>query len=211
MQHLSGAILAGGRASRLGGTAKALLPLGGARIVDRQLEALRGALAGGGDASLMIVANDVATYAFSGVRVVGDRIAGAGALGGLVTALAESTADATLVLACDLPFVTASFLRYLVEQCDGFDVALPRTDDGYHPLCACWTRDARAELERRAVEGQRRIIDALSALRVREIGPSEVARFDDPAGTLLFNVNTPHDYERALQLTKSYHDRFNAS
>jgi molybdopterin-guanine dinucleotide biosynthesis protein A len=143
--------------------------------------------------------------------VVSDLIDGAGAMGGLLTAIAESPGEATLVLACDLPFVTAQFLRFLADECRGYDVALPRTDDGYHPLCACWTRAARAELERRASEGHRRIIDALAALRVREIGPGEVARFDRPAGTLLFNVNTPHDYERALQLTKSYHDRSDAS
>jgi molybdopterin-guanine dinucleotide biosynthesis protein A len=171
LQHLSGAILAGGRASRLGGRIKALLPLGGARIIDRQLEALREA---GADDPVVVVAPEQARYELPGLRVIPDRIAGAGAIG-------------------------------------GFDVAVPRTDDGYHPLCACWSRGALAELERRAAAGLRRIIDAFSALRVREIGPGEVARFDRPAGTLLFNVNTPHDYERAQQLIKSYHDRSDAS
>jgi molybdopterin-guanine dinucleotide biosynthesis protein A len=175
--------------------------------VDRQLAALRAA---GVDDPLMIAGPDHARYELPGVRVMPDRIPGAGALGGLVTAIAESRSETTIVLACDLPFVTAGFLRFLWEECRGFDVALPRTEDGYHPLCACWSRGARAELERRAAAGLRRIIDALSALRVREIGPGEVARFDRPAGTLLFNVNTAHDYERALQLNKSYHGRSDA-
>jgi GTP:adenosylcobinamide-phosphate guanylyltransferase len=47
----------------------------------------------------------------------------------------------------------------------------------------------------------------VSALRVREVGPGEWMRFEQSAGTLLFNVNTPHEYERARQLNKSYHDR----
>ena len=208
LQHLSAAILAGGRASRLGGRAKALLPLGGVRIVDRLIAALGEAVAPG---ELFIVSNDAAVYESLGVRVVPDRISGAGALGGLITAIAESPAEATVVVACDLPFVTATFARFLADECRGRDVALPKTADGYHPLCACWSRRALPELERRASAGQRRIIDALSALRVREIGPGEVARFDGPAGTLLFNVNTPHDYERALQLIKSYHDRRHTS
>ncbi|HSL20953.1 MAG TPA: molybdenum cofactor guanylyltransferase [Vicinamibacterales bacterium] len=202
MQHLSGAILAGGRASRFGGRAKALLPIGGARIIDRQLAALRGTVD-----ETFVVADDPAPFAAIGLRVVPDRVSGAGALGGLMTALAASPAPATIVLACDLPFVTAAFLRFLAAECHG-DVALPKTADGYHPLCACWSREALPEIERRVATGGLRIIDALSALRVREIGPGEVARFDRPAGTLLFNVNTPHEYERALQLTKSYHDRF---
>ncbi len=207
LQPLSAAILAGGRAARLGGRAKALLPLGGTRIVDRQIAALREALAPG---EPFIVSNDAGAYEPLGLRVVPDRIDGAGALGGLVTAMAESAAEATIVLACDLPFVTAAFVRWLAAECRGYDVALPKTADGYHPLCACWSHRALAELERRASSGHRRIIDALSALRVREIGPGEVARFDRPAGALLFNVNTPHDYERALQLIESYHDRHHA-
>jgi molybdopterin-guanine dinucleotide biosynthesis protein A len=156
---------------------------------------------------VFIVANDAGLYEPLGLRVVSDRVAGAGALGGLLTAIAESAASHTIVLACDLPFVTTAFASFLAGECSGHDVALPKTDDGYHPLCACWSRNALPELERRAALGHRRIIDALSALRVREVGPGEMARFEHVAGTLLFNVNTPHEYERALQLSESYHDR----
>jgi molybdopterin-guanine dinucleotide biosynthesis protein A len=200
---VAGAILAGGRASRLGGQPKGLLPFGDARIIDYQIKALRGAARHG---DVFIVANDARLYGSLGLRVVSDRVA-AGALGGLLTAVAESAERLTIVLACDLPFVTSEFANFLAAACSGYDVALPKTDDGYHPLCACWSRDALPELERRAALGHRRIIDALSALRVREIGPGEMARFERLAGTLLFNVNTPHEYERALQLNKSYHDR----
>ena len=200
------AILAGGRARRLGGRVKALLPLGPARIIDYQLAALRDVVD-----EVFIVANDPAPYTGLGLRVFQDRVPGNGAMGGLVTALEESGALATIVLASDLPFVSGEFAHYLAEACRGFDAAVPHTADGYHPLCACWSPDALDVLERRMTAGHRRIQDALSALRVREIAPGEVARFDRPEGTLLFNVNTPHDYERALQLSKSYHDRFHAS
>src|SRR5574338_670562 len=134
--QIAGAILAGGQASRLGGRPKALLPVGDARIIDRQVRVLRAAV---GHGEVFIVANDV---------------------------------------------------------------ELPKGDDGYHPLCACWSREALPELDRRIAAGHRRIIDALSALRVREIGPGEWARFEHAAGTLLVNVNTPDEYERARQLTQ---------
>lgn len=197
--QIAGAILAGGQASRLGGRPKALLPVGDARIIDRQVRVLRAAV---GHGEVFIVANDVELYRPFGLRVVRDREAGAGALGGLATALATSDATCTLVFACDLPFVTAEFASFLAQECRGHDVALPKGDDGYHPLCACWSREALPELDRRIAAGHRRIIDALSALRVREIGPGEWARFEHSAGTLLFNVNTPDEYERARQLTQ---------
>jgi molybdopterin-guanine dinucleotide biosynthesis protein A len=208
LEHFAAAILAGGRASRLGGRTKALLPLGGMRLIDRQLAALGEAV---GREHVLVITNDPAPFTLPGIRVVPDRIAGLGPLGGLVTAMAESSAERTVVLACDLPFVTSAFVRFLAGECRGYDVALPKTDDGYHPLCACWAHGALAELERRAASGRRRIIDALPALHVREIGPGEVARFDRPAGTLLFNVNTPLEYERARQLIESYHDLFEPS
>lgn len=201
--QLSGAILAGGQASRLGRRPKALLPMGEERIIDRQIRALSTAVAHG---EVFIVANDAELYRPIGLRIVPDRVAGAGALGGLATALSASDALFTIVVACDMPFVTAEFASFLAQECRAHHVAVPKADDGYHPLCACWAREALPELERRVAAGQRRIVDALSALRVREIGPGELARFEQVAGTLLFNVNTPHDYERALQLDESYHE-----
>ena len=191
---VAAAILAGGRASRLGGRPKALLPLGGQRFIDRQLSALSGAAG-----AVLIVANDAAPFSDLGVRVVPDRIEGAGAIGGLYTAIVESGAPATIVVACDLPFVTADFARALADARAGADVALPRTAEGLHPLCACWSLEAAAVLEAQIARGNLRITDALPTLRVRELGPGAIARFDKDA-TLLFNVNTPNDYARALQM-----------
>jgi molybdopterin-guanine dinucleotide biosynthesis protein A len=202
--QVAAAILAGGQASRLGGRPKALLPMGDARIIDRQIEALSAAV---GNGEVFIVTNEAQLYRDLGLRLVPDRVANVGALGGLATALFASPASRTIVLACDLPFVTAEFASFLAGECCGHDVAVPKTNDGYHPLCACWSREALPELERRVAAGERRIVDALAALRVREVGLHEMARFEHEAGTLLFNVNTPDEYERARVLHKSYHDR----
>jgi molybdopterin-guanine dinucleotide biosynthesis protein A len=187
------AILAGGRASRLGGQTKALLPLGEARIIDHQLSVLREVAR-----RTVIVANDPEPFAGLGIPVVADRVPDAGAIGGLLTGIVETGTPATIVMACDLPFVTAAFLRALAEALGASDAVVPRTADGWHPLCACWSASSAPLLERQIAGGQLRIIDALGALRVREMGPGEVAKFDTD-GTLLFNVNTPHDYTRALQ------------
>jgi molybdopterin-guanine dinucleotide biosynthesis protein A len=191
---LAAAILAGGQASRLGGRVKALLPLGEGRIIDLQIAAL-GRVAD----DVFIVANEPALYAEFGLPIVGDRVSGAGAIAGLHAALGASPAPRTLVVACDLPFITEAFARALATAGCEVDVALPRTADGLHPLCACWASTAVPVLERQMAAGRRRVIDALTALRVRELTPEEVAGFD-PDGRLLFNVNTPDEYARALQM-----------
>jgi molybdopterin-guanine dinucleotide biosynthesis protein A len=131
------------------------------------------------------------------VQVVEDRIAGAGALGGLYTALVEAPTEQVLVIACDMPFISAPFLIALATLGTDVDAAIPRDAHGPHPLCASYHRRIADRLKTRIDAGALRIVDALSDLQVRDIGPDEVAPFD-PDGRLLTNVNTPGDYERAL-------------
>ncbi len=133
-----------------------------------------------------------------GVRVVTDLIPGAGPLGGLYTAIRSASPARALVVACDMPFLTAAFLGRLVAESGGFDAVVPRTPDGYHPLCAVYAPSAAEPLYRRIRSGRLKVVDALADLRVRELGPEELAPYD-PDGTLFFNINTPDDYQQALR------------
>ncbi len=128
--------------------------------------------------------------------MVADRIAGAGALGGLYTALVDAPTEQVLVIGCDMPFLDAPFLTYLMEQGKDADAAVPRDERGRHPLCASYARRIAGHLCGRITAGELRVGDALTGLVVREIGPDELAPFNRD-GRLLFNVNTPDDYTRA--------------
>ena len=130
------------------------------------------------------------------IRVVADRIPGSGALGGLYTALMEAPTEQVLVIACDMPFLNAPFLTYLVERGGDVDAAVPCDARGLHPLCASYARRIGGHLYRRITARNLRVGDALMDLAVRTVGPDELAPFD-PDGRLLCNVNTPDDYERA--------------
>jgi molybdenum cofactor guanylyltransferase len=184
------AILAGGAARRLGGLDKSRLLIGGRTILDRQLDLL-GSLAD----RVMIIANDAARYADSGVTVVADRQPGAGSLGGIYTAVAEA-ASPVLVLACDMPFLTAPFLAQLWDAGRDVDVAIPRGPDGYHPVCAYYAPTCVEPMRRRIEAGALKVIDLLTEVRVRTLGPGDLAPFD-PDGWLLANINTPDDLARA--------------
>lgn len=186
------AILAGGRARRLGGQDKGLLRISGRPIIEWQLEAVLGVAR-----RVIIVANDSERYGSFGVRVVPDLVAGAGSLGGVLTALSAADEDGVLVLACDMPFVTSPFLDHLLRAGQDADVALPRTSDGRHPLCACYAQTCAAPIRRRLDAGLFRVLDLVDDLRVREIAGAELSAFD-PDGLLLSNINTPDDYVRAL-------------
>ena len=132
----------------------------------------------------------------TGVRIVADHIPGAGALGGLYTALMEAPTEQVLVIACDMPFLTAPFLTYLVERGRDAAAVVPKDTRGLHPLCASYTRRLAVHLRARIDAGHLRVGDALLELPVETVGPAELAPFD-PDGRLLCNINTPHDYTRA--------------
>ena len=188
------AILAGGQARRMGGQPKALLPIGGSRIIDHQLMAVREIAD-----HVAIVANDHALYESLGVPIWPDIRPGCGPLGGILTALVHATTPITLVLAGDMPFITVRFLQYLADSGRDVDVAIPRTTEGYQPLCAAYNQRCIEVIQKHLDTRTNKVTDFLPAVTVRELGPTDTASFD-PAGTLFFNVNSPNDYETALKL-----------
>ena len=184
------AILAGGRARRLGGRDKSRILLGGRTILARQLDVLRRLVP-----RIVIVANAPEPFSDAGVPVLTDAVPGSGSLGGIYTALADAPGP-VLVLACDMPFVTAPFLARVIEAGQEADIAIPRGTDGYQPLCANYAPSCAGPLRRRIEQGALKVVDLLADVRVRELGPDEIAPFD-PDGVLLLNVNTEGDVIRA--------------
>lgn len=184
------AILAGGQARRLGGVDKSALSVGTQSILGRQLALLRGLTP-----HILVVANDAAPFRKTGVPVIPDRIKGVGALGGLYTALAEAPTEQVLVIACDMPFLTAPFLTRLVTLGTGVDAAIPRDAAGLHPFCATYARRVKRHLKSRIDAGETTVAGAIAGLVVRDVGPGELSPFDAD-GWLLTNVKTPDDYAR---------------
>jgi molybdenum cofactor guanylyltransferase len=133
---ISGAILAGGRATRFGGRDKSGLIVGGRSILDRQVAEL------GKVASDMLLLSGDHTHAtpHSDLRVISDRVPDCGPLGGLDAALAAARYDRLVLVACDMPFVHARLLQHLIALTSEADAVVPRTERGYHPLCAAYTR-----------------------------------------------------------------------
>jgi molybdopterin-guanine dinucleotide biosynthesis protein A len=198
----TGAILAGGHARRLGGLNKAglILQPGGASVLDRQLTRLRRVV----DRTI-IIANDAERFSGSGVPVIPDVVPGHGALGGLYTAV-HAGSEWTLVVACDMRFVSEPLLAHLVSVGKSFDIAIPRTARGYEPLCATYSRRSAVELRRLIEEKRFRLSEVarIPGLTIREVGSDELERFG-PEDVLFFNLNTPDDHARAVDVDREYH------
>lgn len=188
--RLAAAILAGGRASRLGGLNKGPLRLGNAQIVDRQLEALREVAS-----TVFVVGPDSPVWSARGLTAVPDDMPGMGALGGIYTAIVHSPCDRTLVVACDMPFLSADFLGRMAAIEDA-DLVIPKSARGYEPLCAIYTRACLPDIGARIARGALHAVTLPQGVRIAEFGP-DMLGMDD---RLFVNVNTPHDYERAKGL-----------
>jgi molybdenum cofactor guanylyltransferase len=184
----SAAILAGGRARRLGGQDKSALIVDGLRFIDRQREALRP------------LTDRIVLVGYRGaqpapVPVEPDRWPDAGPLGGLATALLTATTDRVLVLACDLPCVTTRFLAFLADADPHATAVVPVCDGRWQPLCAIYARRAADTFVTALADGERTVAAVVSRLRPRLIGHDEWAPFDCN-GLLLANVNTADDLAR---------------
>jgi molybdopterin-guanine dinucleotide biosynthesis protein A len=184
------AIIAGGRARRFGGRDKSRLLVQGRPIINRQIEILQQVAA-----SVFIVSPDVERFADLGIPVYPDLISQAGAMGGLYTALVNSSAEHVVAVACDLPFLHAGLLRRLVALCDDHDAAWVRTSRGPEPLLACYRPSAREPIRREIEAGRLKASDLGSVLNIAEMDQADVERFG-PADRLLANLNTEEEWNR---------------
>jgi molybdopterin-guanine dinucleotide biosynthesis protein A len=125
----------------------------------------------------------------AGFSTVLDMYPGEGPLGGILTALQNTSSYWNLVVACDLPNVSAPFLRELLDaaECWDVDALLPAgPSHRLEPLCAVYHRRTRQALHAAFSSGQRKITAALEGLRVAVLLVPETAP--------LQNVNTPADW-----------------
>ena len=179
----------------MGGADKASLPLDGRRIIDRQVEVLRPI-----SDSILVVGGEPGRFLDLDVHVVPDAYPGCGALGGIYSALMASNSPWTLVVACDMPFLSLPLLRRLVQPpATDVDLVLPRTHEGPQPLCAVYSARCADAVRQRIERGLLKAATLAEDVRVEEIGPEELAAYD-PDGLMFVNVNTPHDYQRAMKL-----------
>jgi len=178
----------------MGGVHKGLEVVGGTRIVDRVADALRSVCR-----DLVLVANDAeaATW-LPGVRVLADAHAGAGGLAGVERGLLGGD---IVAIAWDMPFVTASLVRALVDEAHRHDadVVIPESDSpyGFEPFCAFYSNRVLAPLTRFLDSGGGAARDFIRKLpHARVLSARDLAAIGDPQ-RLFFSVNTRDDLERA--------------
>jgi molybdopterin-guanine dinucleotide biosynthesis protein A len=192
--RVTGVIQAGGRSTRMGGRPKALMELGGRRIIERVVAALDGVID-----ELLIVTNTPDLYAFLRLPMVPDVHPEGGSLGGIYTGLKAAAGDAAFTVACDMPFLRRDVVRLVVERAGLGDVVIPRVGDQFETMHAVYQKACLPHMEERLLTGQLKIVGFFDKVRVVVIEEAEVARWADPA-IVFMNVNTPEELSRARAL-----------
>lgn len=196
--EIGGVILAGGRASRMGGGDKGLLPLGGRPMLGHVLARLAPQVG-----PLAISANgDPARLAGFGLPVLADSLPDhpgplAGVLAGLDWAAGLGLTH-VLSAAADTPFLPPDLCARLAGA-GGPTIAASRDAGGVlrlHGTFGLWPVAARAELRAGLEAGLRRVA------RWAEAQGARVVEFPTGAQDPFFNVNTPGDLARAEALLR---------
>jgi molybdenum cofactor guanylyltransferase len=129
-------ILAGGKSTRMG-TDKAFVDYDGRTLLTRALDLARKVTP-----EVRIVGSPEKFSPFA--PVVEDVFRDCGPLGGIHAALQSSLTELNLMLAVDMPFVSWTFLYYLISQARATPEAaavVPRDNVGWQPLCGIYRRE----------------------------------------------------------------------
>lgn len=183
-------LLAGGKSSRMG-TNKAFLTLGKSAAIERIVQELSGMFA-----EILLVTNTPEEYKGLGLKMVLDEFPGCGPLAGIQVGLKNSSFTRNLVVACDMPFVSRELGAFIMDQCEGFDAAVPVQKQNVHPLFAAYEKSCIYYIEDFLQKGQYKLKNFLNAVRVNYVGESEIKKIVDPDHAF-FNMNNQEDYMMA--------------
>jgi len=177
------------------GRNKALLPVRGQPLIVWIAERVR-LLAD----EILIVTKTPEIYASLGYPLASDSYADVGPLAGLHAALEAAQGKWVFALACDMPLVDPSVLRYLFDLRDNADVVIPYLHGREEPLHALYRRDPCLPAVERAIQrGDRRLIAFLPWVRVRYVTDA-LLRKVDPELHSFANANTPQEWQALMSL-----------
>jgi molybdopterin-guanine dinucleotide biosynthesis protein A len=186
IDNITGVILAGGRATRMGGQDKGLLTLKGVTLVEQVIAALRPQIG-----QLLISANrNLKQYAQLGACPVLIDTFGHydGPLAGMATALASAKTDYIVFVPCDSPQLSSQLVKRLYRALIENNAQVSVADDGkrIHPVFSLFKRNLLTNLLAFLEKGERGVHSFIVQQNLAK------ANFSDVPETFL-NINTPEE------------------
>ncbi len=188
------------------GQEKGLLEFGGEPLIARTARLIKPLV------SEVTMVGSPELHAGLGFSVIADWNVGGGAgkekvrtpLVGIATALSVTKSPWNLILACDLPYLTAEWLDWLLTRAmaSRAQIVMPRTPGGLEPLAAVYRGECAAPIMVALDRGVRKVTDAMTKFRMEQLLESKWKHLD-PQGRVLRNMNTPQDYDEARKFLET--------
>jgi molybdopterin-guanine dinucleotide biosynthesis protein A len=195
---LGAVVLCGGQSRRMG-QPKAWLPFGPERLLQRVVRLIASGIDGGPIVVVAAPGQDCPPLPPS-VSIVRDEVSGRGPLQGLATGLAAlpEAVELAYASATDVPFLQPAWIGRLRGLIGENDLAIPLALGYHHPLAALYRRGSILPAIENLLRADRlRPVFLMESVRTRVVAADEL-RSVDPDLQTLRNLNTPDDYQRAL-------------
>jgi molybdenum cofactor guanylyltransferase len=107
--------------------------------------------------------------------------------------------DVAFACSCDLPMLSSYVAAQLVAMLHDYDAVIPEVGGKLQPLHAVYRKRCARAIVALEAGGEKRLTAGAGAINARRVNEVEM-RAIDPELRSFFNVNTPEDYRRALEL-----------
>jgi molybdenum cofactor guanylyltransferase len=182
---ITGVVLAGGLARRMGGADKGLIEFAGKPMISHVLDRLHPQV----DEILINANRETERYAAFGYPIIRDEIAGyAGPLAGLHSGMCAAQHEFVMTIPCDSPFLPTDLASRLMQSLvnSNAELAVAKTGTQAQPVFCLCRKSLKANLQNFIQNGGRKIDAWYGALKVVEVA------FDDQPEAFA-NINTPEE------------------
>lgn len=190
---ITGVILTGGQATRMGGCDKGLLALNGLPLYQHVMSRLRKQV----DEIIINANRNIPVYQQSGYRVISDLKNGfSGPLAGILTGMYAVTSEWIVFVPCDVPELPLDLVKRLWQGRNGKNAAYATDGKRRHPTLLLINRCLLKTLESYLERGDRKLM-----IYMEQIGATAVSFADQPGA--FRNLNFPEDL---TSLQRQHHE-----
>ena len=197
--EITAIILAGGQSRRFGRD-KALEPIAGEPMIRRVMRRAAGAVRA---FEIVVVVSSLERAAGLPLdpdhRIAVDSFPGRGPLGGIYTGLLAARTEWALVVACDMPLLSAPLLWHMSQLRVGMDAVVPMVGGRPEPTHAFYSRRCLPAIRERLDAGDLKISGFFDRVRVRYPTEDAIRRLD-PESLSFTNINRQEDLLRVSEI-----------
>ena len=200
---ITGIILSGGKSLRMGEN-KALLNLGGKKVIERVVDLMKLFFP-----NVILITNTPEEYLFLNIPMFEDIYKYKGPIAGIHSGLSASATEKNFVISCDIPMMTSEMIKYIVEFKTEKPITVCRADGFIQHLVGKYSKSVLPVAEKLLVDYDNtesrnqkqnkrhcKMLPLLDKAGAEIIDAEQLSFYNEH---LFFNMNRPDDYKKILE------------